>query len=94
MAVHFNTRVYGMIEGTPPFTAAQPGARVMDWSSSAIMNFPTNNTVLHPFLQGVKVGNPGFFCYGIVEVLPGGLNIHSQKYCTDTSVATLATTIG
>jgi len=92
MAVHFNTRVYGMIEGNPPFTAAAPGSRIIDWGSSAIMNFPTNNTIIHPFLQGVKVAN--FYCYGIVEVLPSGLNVHGQKYATDTSAATLASTIG
>lgn len=79
-----------MIQGNPPFSAAIPGARIMDWGTSGITNFPSGTgVVVHPFLQGVKVSN--FFCYGIVEVLPTGLNVHSDKYCTDTSAAALAT---
>ena len=94
-AAHFSTRVYGEVEGNPPFQNGDGNAafsRVKDWPTSAIVSFPTDGTSFFPLTNGVVVG--GSYVYSVIELPPTGLNVHSTKYVTDSSVATLATLAG
>jgi hypothetical protein len=95
-AAHFSTRIYGEIEGQPPFqngSGAAAFSRVKDWPTSGIVSFPTTGTSFFPLSNGVKMAN-GAYVYSVIEVQASGLNSHSTKYVTDTSVATLATNAG
>lgn len=88
---HVSARIYGMIQGSPPFgnTAETLPARVDPWPVTPVMSFPTESTIFHPVSSGFLVGTK--YVYGIIEVLPSGLQAHGQKYATDTPGATLAT---
>jgi hypothetical protein len=95
-AAHFTTRVYGMVQGTPPFANSSTGAaefsRVIDFSYAGTVSFPTTGTAFFPLPNGVVVG--GAYVYSVIQVAPSGLNLHPQQYVTDSSVATLATLAG
>jgi hypothetical protein len=96
MAVHFNARIYGEVFANPPFTNADNAtafSNTKDFPSGRLANFPTVGTTIWPLPNGVKVGNPGFYCYSIVEVAPTGLNVHSTKYASDSLAATIASAI-
>ncbi len=84
--------VYGTIMGQPPFGAdlSSPDRNIF-WDSPASMNFPTTGTVFHPVSPGIQVGSTSNYIYSVIEVQPTGLNVHGQKYCSNQSVATLAT---
>jgi hypothetical protein len=105
MATHFTTRVYGRVFGNAPFFKGGIGgpnaagfSDQQDWPYAPLMCLPTNNTIFHTLANGVLVGNPQFYCYSIVEVLPAGQALmevnRTIKYATDSSVATLATLAG
>lgn len=94
-AAHFSTRIYGEVEGQPPF---QNGAgvsaitRVKPWPTPTITSLPTDGTTFYTLPNGYLVGNS--YVYSIIEVLPRGLNVHGTKYAAADSVATLATLAG
>lgn len=94
-AAHFSTRVYGRVEGSPPYTD-QDGttafSRVIDYNYAGITSFPTDGTTFSPLPNGVRVG--GAYVYTVIQVAPTGLNVHGNQYVTDSSVATLATAAG
>jgi hypothetical protein len=94
-AAHFTTRVYGMVQGNPPFADADgvtAFSRTIDFSFAGNVSFPTTGTAFFPLPNGVKVG--GAFVYSVIQVAPSGLNIHPTQFVTDSSVATLATLAG
>lgn len=94
-AAHFSTRIYGEVEGQPPFQNASGAAafsRTKDWPASGIVSLPTTGTTFFPLANGVQVG--GAYVYSVIELAPTGLNVHGTKYVTDTSVASLATLAG
>jgi hypothetical protein len=94
-AAHFSTRVYGMVQGNPPFADASGATafdRTIDFSYAGIVSFPTEGTTFFPLPNGVVVG--GAYVYSVIQVAPSGLNVHGPKYVTDSSVATLATLAG
>lgn len=93
-AAHFSTRVYGMVEGSAPFylNGAAGFSRTIGFGYAGIVSFPTTGTTFFPLANGVEVG--GAYVYSVIEVAPTGLNVHSQKFVTDSSVATLATLAG
>lgn len=94
-AAHFTTRVYGMVEGSAPYTNASGAAafsRVIDFNYAGLVSFPTVGTSFFPLANGVSVG--GAYVYSVIQVAPTGLNVHGQQFVTDTSVATLATAAG
>lgn len=95
-AAHFSTRIYGEVQGQPPFqngSGAASFSLIKDWPTSGIVSFPTTGTSFFPLSNGVKMAN-GAYVYSVIEVQASGLNVHSTKYVTDTSVATLATNAG
>ena len=94
-AAHFSARIYGQIEGSPPYTNASGAtsfARTIDFNYRGLVSFPTNGTTFFPLPNGVVVG--GAYVYSVIQVAPSGLNIHGEQYVTDSSVATLATAAG
>jgi len=95
MAAQVTTRVYGMIQGNPPFADANGQtafSREIDFSFAGRVSFPTTGTAFFPLPNGVKIG--GAFVYSVIQVAPSGLNIHPTQFVTDSSVATLATLAG
>lgn len=94
-AAHFSARIYGEIEGTPPFqngSGATNFTRVKNWPTSGIVSLPTTGVGIFPLPNGTVVG--GAYVYSVIEVAPTGLNVHSTKYVSDSSAATLATLAG
>lgn len=94
-AAHFSARIYGAIEGNPPFTngSGQTAfSRAIDYDYAGLVSFPTEGTTFHPLPNGYVVG--GAYVYSVIRVAPSGLNVHGAQYVTDSSVATLATAAG
>ena len=94
-AAHFSTRVYGTIQGSPPYTdgaGATSFVRSVDFDYAGVVSFPTTGTAFFPLPNGVRVG--GAYVYSVIQVAPSGLNVHGLQYVTDSSVATLATLAG
>lgn len=96
-AAHFSARIYGYVEGQPPFQNSDGTqaaiTRFVDWPTSQIANLPTTGVNFWPLPAGYRVGN-GAYIYSIIEIQPTGLNVHGFKYGTDLSVASLATLAG
>lgn len=94
-AAHFTTRVYGMIQGSPPYTdkdGLTAFSREIGFNRAGLVSFPTTGTSFFPLPNGVVIG--GAYVYSVVQVAPSGLNVHGDQYVTDSSVATLATLAG
>lgn len=91
-AAHVSARIYGEIQGAPPYIGSSPFSRQLSYSASGIINLPTTGTIFHPLSQGIQFGNN--YCYSIIEVLPQGLQQYSRKLATDQTVAQLATSAG
>jgi len=94
-AAHFSARIYGEIEGQPPFqnaSGATAFSRVKDWPASGIVSLPTTGTEFFPLPNGTQVG--GAYVYSVIHIQPTGLNTHGTKYVSDTSAAALATLAG
>lgn len=94
-AAHFTARIYGQIEGNPPYTnpsGATAFSRVIDFNYRGLVSFPTTGTSFFPLPNGMVVG--GSYVYSVIQVAPSGLNVHGEQYVTDSSVATLATAAG
>ncbi len=94
-AAHFSTRVYGMVQGNPPYTdgnGATSFSRSIGFDYAGIVSFPTVGTTFFPLPNGVVIG--GAYVYSVIQVAPTGLNVHGWQYVTDSSVATLATLAG
>lgn len=94
-ASHFSTRVYGMVEGSAPYTnpAGQTAfSRTVDFNYAGVVSFPTTGTAFFPLPNGFQVG--GAYVYSVIQCAPSGLNVHGWQYVTDSSVATLATAAG
>ena len=90
ISARMTANVYGMVQGGPPYV----GTNLTNpnfWDSPVSMNFPTAGTIFHPVSPGAQVNNTGNYIYSIIEVQPTGLNVHSVKYASNQSVATLAT---
>jgi len=96
MAVAFNARVYGQIEGSPPYVdqnGATKFTRTVDWNYAPVMSFPAGTGVqISSLPNGVLVG--GAYVYSVIQTAPTGLNVHGEQYVSDSSAATLATARG
>lgn len=98
MAQSFSVRVYGTVDQQPPYAADVNGqlASVQATYPSTkvhLASFPVETTNVFGIQPGVKMTG-GVFCYGVVEVPPTGLQLHSTKYVVKETVATLATLRG
>ena len=95
-AAHVTTRVYGMIEGSPPYTDGKGNAafsRAIPFDYAGLWSIPTTGVNYVPLANGFAI-TPGVYVYSVIQVAPSGLAVHGQQYVTDTSVATLATDAG
>ncbi len=94
-ASHFSTQIYGMIEGSPPYTDGNGStafSRVIPFDYGGTWSLPTQGTIFVPLKNGVVIG--GNYVYSVIQVAPSGLNVHGVQYVTPDSVATLATAAG
>lgn len=91
----FTARVYGMIQGSPPYTD-QNGAtsfdRTIPFNYAPSMNLPSDGVQISPLANGTLVGNT--YVYSVISLPPSGLNVHGVQYVSDSSAATLATNRG
>lgn len=96
-AAHVTARIYGYIEGTPPYTQNGVTAftRKVAYSPAPLMSLPTTGTTFVGLPNGVQFGSTdGSYVYSVIQVAPSGLNVHGMQYVTDQSVSTLATSAG
>lgn len=87
----FIARVYGTVQGDAPWqnSAGQSDpSRVLPWTASQIVNFPSNVPIVTPLPNGMVVG--GGYVYSVIEMPPTGLNVHGTKYVSDTSATAIA----
>lgn len=92
----FITRVYGEVEGAPPFADANGAtyfSRVLPFTTAQVWNLPSTPVQIVPLPNGFQMPS-GSYVYSVIMVPPSGLNVHGEKYVTDTSAATLATNRG
>jgi len=98
-AAHVSINVYGLAFGSVPFQN-KDGNTAFDntkiFPRSGVVSIPTDQVLYHPLYNGYQVKNltGTFYVYSVIEVLPTGLNVHPDKYLSDQSVATLATSAG
>lgn len=92
ISAQFQTWIYGMVEGGPPYRGSDPFARQITFPSQVRMNFPSAGVVVHPTSQGVRFGSN--YVYSVIEIPASGLNQPSQKYASGDSQATIATNAG
>lgn len=94
-AAHFTARIYGEVHGSAPFQDANGATsfdRTIPWATATVSSLPTTGTQFYTLPNGALVGSS--YVYSVIEVQPTGLNVHSKKYVTEVSVATLATLAG
>jgi len=92
----FSTRIYGEINGAPPYTDSTGAAafdRVIAYNPSGIQNLPSSSVNIVPLANGYQMPN-GAYVYSVIQLPPTGLNVHGKQLVTDASVATLATNRG
>ena len=96
-AAHVTVNVYGQVFGKPPYIGTNDEnafANFVVWDSPTSMSFPTTGTIFHPVTPGQQVGNTSNYIYSVIEVQATGLNVEGNKYASNQSVATLATSAG
>jgi len=93
MAQQFSSRIYGSIQGSPPYANGSGVAAfslATTFSYAGVVSLPTVGVGFFPIAGGYAMGN-GVVVYSVIQVAPSGLNVHGNQYVTDSSVATLAT---
>lgn len=96
MSVAFSTRVYGEVQGSPPFAdgnGATAFSRVIPYSTAQIQNLPSDGVNVVSLPNGFQMP-AGSYVYSVVQLPPTGLNVHGTQLVTDSSAATLATLRG
>jgi hypothetical protein len=98
-AAHFSANVYGRVYGQPPYqgsTSEDAFANLVNFTSPAVMSFPTTGTIFHPVTPGQRVGNSTNYIYAVIEVVSDGQRPQPEniKYGAGESVSTLATNAG
>lgn len=92
----FNARVYGEVQGAPPFTDANGATsfpRVIPFNSTGVWNLPSDGVGIVPLPNGFQMPG-GSYVYSVIMLPPSGLNVHGVSYVSDQSAATLATSRG
>lgn len=97
-AAHVTARIYGYVEGAPPFMNANSQtefSRAVAYSPAPLMSLPTTGTNYVQLPNGFQMGGTnGSYVYSVIQIEPNGLNVHGKQYVTDQSVTTLATNAG
>ena len=92
----FTTRIYGEVQGAPPFADANGATafnRVIPFSTTQLWSLPSGPVNIVPLPNGFQMPS-GTYVYSVIMVPPTGLNGHGDSYVTDTLAATLATNRG
>lgn len=92
----FSTRIYGAVEGAPPYTDANGAtafSRVLPFNSTGIWSLPSGPVNIIPLPNGFQMPS-GSYVYSVIALPPSGLNVHGTQLVTDTAAATLATNRG
>lgn len=87
MATHFSTRIYGEIQGAPPFDSI---SRVISYDNASIVSFANSENTFYPLPSGQQMAS-GAYVYSVIIQAPTGLNVHGAKLVTDTAVTALQT---
>lgn len=87
MATHFSTRIYGEIQGAPPFDEI---SRVINYDNASVVSLASSENTFYPLPTGLQMAN-GAYCYSVIIQPPSGLNVHGAKLVTDQPVTTLQT---
>lgn len=87
MATHFLARIYGEIQGAPPFDEI---SRVISYDTQGIVSLANVGNNFYPLSPGVQMAN-GAYCYSVIVQPPTGLNVHGAKLVTDLSTTALNT---
>lgn len=94
MAAAFSVNVYGTVAYAPPYDGNLTPVQASFSSANVEMtSFNVASTNCWGATPGFQMVG-GVFCYGVVEVLAGGLQVQSQKFIVKESAATLATLRG
>lgn len=94
MAAAFTVNVYGTVASAPPYDGnLTPVQATFSSANIELASFPVGETNVWGATPGFQMIG-GVFCYGVVEVRPGGLQQYSQKFIVKENVATLATLRG
>lgn len=98
-AAHVTANIYGKVFGQPPYqgtTDDNAFTNFVVWDSPTSMSFPTTGTIFHPVTPGQQVGNTSNYIYSVIEVMSGSSspNPQSDKFASNQSVSTLATSAG
>lgn len=91
----FNANVYGMIQGSPPYTDQNGQTafdRIIPFNVPGTVNLPSDGVQIFPLPNGTLVS--GQYVYSVISLPPSGLNVHGVQYVSNQSVATLATARG
>lgn len=91
----FQVRVYGEIEGQPPYAGSTPFSKVTAYDSTAaqVTTFPSNDVQIWAVNPGQTLNGINYV-YSVIIVPPTGLNTHGRKYVAQQTPATLATLTG
>lgn len=93
MANRISAWIYGELQGEPPYIGGTNNSipRIIDYSApkAGPMSFANSGINVFELSPTVTVG--GVACNAVIEVLPTGLNVHSKKYATDSTVSTINT---
>lgn len=87
MATHFLARVYGEVQGAPPFDEI---SRVISYDNASVVSFANTVNTFYPLPTGLRMEN-GAYCYSVIIQPPTGLNVHGAKLVTDQSTTALNT---
>lgn len=92
MAQHVSARIYGEIQGVPPFDA-NTISRVISYNTQSVGSFPVPPTTFYPLSTGIQMAN-GSYVYSAIVSPASGLQVHDKVLVTDQTVAQLATSAG
>lgn len=90
---HFSVRIYGEIQGNPPYEGDSLSNEHAYTSAQAqVASLVSDNVAVWTCNPAVNMN--GVNCYSIVEYQVQGLQQYNRKYAVQQTVATLATAIG
>lgn len=90
MAQHVSARIYGEIQGAPPFDNI---ARVISYNTQSVASFPVPPATYYPLPSGLQMSN-GSYVYSVIISPATGLQVHDKMFITDQTAAQLATSAG
>jgi hypothetical protein len=91
----FSIRVYGQVDGAPPYTTPAGGnlpSVQATFATPLEANFPAATPInVWPIGGYGAVMGGNVSCYAVIEIQPTGLNIQPERYVVQQTVAQVAT---